>query len=200
MFGAEAYTATEGGAAARVSIHLSEPVDVEPLDVRLQLRYGGGATDADRRIPIPTVVRFAVGEQTKTIMVTATDDSDDDDGESVSLSFVNAPNDRLTTGNGPSTNDGGAGRQRRARGGGGVVRGGDLHGHGRRRRCDGARATGQGARARGDGAADGGEHLGGTTPADYSVQANVAFGTNETSKTFTRDRDGRRCNPTAARA
>ena len=121
-FGAEAYTAREGGPAARVSIHLSEPVDVEPLDVRLQLRYGGDATAADHG-SIPTVVRFAVGERTKTIMVTATDDSDDDDGESVSLSFVNAPNDRLIAGN--------------------------------------------------------------ATTSDYSVQANVTFGPNETSKTVT---------------
>ena len=96
LFGAESYTATEGGAAARVSIHLSEPVEIEPLDVRLQLRHGGGATAGD--YSVPTVVKFAVGEQTKTIMVTATDDSDDDDGESVTLSFVEDPNDRVVTG------------------------------------------------------------------------------------------------------
>ena len=50
--------------------------------------------------------------------------------------------------------DGGAGRQRRAQAGDGVVRGGDLHGERRRRRRDGARGTGRGARPLGDGAAD----------------------------------------------
>ena len=101
-FGAEADTAAEGGAAARVSIHLNDLVVVEPLDVRLLLEYGGGATTKDDHGPIPTVVTFAVGEQTKTIAVTATDDTVDD-GESVSLSFVNDPNHRVSTGNGPAT-------------------------------------------------------------------------------------------------
>ena len=77
-------------AAARVSIQLNEPVEVEPLDVRLLLEYGGGATDADHE-PIPTVVSFAVGERTKTITVTATDDTVDDDGESVSIGFGTLP-------------------------------------------------------------------------------------------------------------
>ena len=101
-FGAEAYTATEGAAAAMVSIHLDAPVEVEPLEVRLRLAYGGGATAADHG-SIPTVVPFAVGEQTQTITVAATDDAVDDDGESVSLSFVHDPDDRVTTGGGPVT-------------------------------------------------------------------------------------------------
>ena len=46
LFGAEAYTATEGGAPARVSIHLSEPVEIEPLVVRLVVTHVG-ATAAD---------------------------------------------------------------------------------------------------------------------------------------------------------
>ena len=45
LFGAEAYTATEGGAPARVTIHLNEPVEIEPLVVRLR----GGRTSAARR-------------------------------------------------------------------------------------------------------------------------------------------------------
>ena len=101
-FGAEAYTAAEGGAAARVSIHLDAPVEATPLDVRLTLRYGGGATAADHG-SIPAVVRFAVGERTKTITVTATDDSVDDDGESVALWFGNPPNGRVSIGDGPIT-------------------------------------------------------------------------------------------------
>ena len=101
-FGAEAYTAAEGGAAARVSIHLDAPVEATPLDVRLTLRYGGGATAADHG-SIPAVVRFAVGERTKTITVRATDDSVDDDGESVALWFGNPPNGRVSIGDGPIT-------------------------------------------------------------------------------------------------
>ena len=100
-FGASSYTAAEGGADARVSIHLSEKVDVEPLVVRLSAQPGGGATPGD--YSVPSSVTFAVGEQTKTIAVAAVDDTDDDDGESVTLSFVNAPNDRLITDNRPST-------------------------------------------------------------------------------------------------
>ena len=98
-FGAESYTATEGGADARVSIHLSEPVEIEPLVVRLSVQPGGGATSGD--YSVPSRVRFAVGEQTKTIRVAATNDTEDDDGESVTLSFVEDPNDRVVTGVGP---------------------------------------------------------------------------------------------------
>ena len=101
-FGAAEYTATEGGAPARVSIHLNEPVEIEPLEVRLSVQRGGGATGADYA-GIPARVTFDVGERTQTITVTATNDTDDDDGESVTLSLVNDPNDRVTTGNGPNS-------------------------------------------------------------------------------------------------
>ena len=100
-FGTDAYTATEGGAAAQVSIHLDAPVKLEPLDVGLVLRYGGGATAADHGT-IPAVVRFAIGERTKTITVAATNDSDDDDGESVTLSFVNVSGDRVNIAHQPT--------------------------------------------------------------------------------------------------
>ena len=100
-FGTDAYTATEGGAAALVSIHLDAPVKLEPLEVRLVLRYGGGATAADHG-SIPAVVRFAIGQQTKTITVAATNDSDDDDGESVTLSFVNVSGDRVNIAHQPT--------------------------------------------------------------------------------------------------
>ena len=101
LFGAEAYTATEGGAPARVSIHLSEPVEIEPLVVRLVVTHVG-ATAADYT-GIPKSVRFGVGEQTQTITVKATDDTDDDDGESVTLSFVNDPNGRVRVRTGPAS-------------------------------------------------------------------------------------------------
>ena len=183
LFGAESYTATEGGAAARVSIHLSEPVDVEPLDVRLSVQPGGGATTDD--YSVPTVVRFAVGEQTKTIMVTATDDSDDDDGESVTLSFVEDPNDRVVTGVGSGRttvaledNDGpaavevsfGAATYTATEGGADATVSVELD------KAPGRTVTVPLTQVR----------AGGATPADYSaIPANVAFGPNETSKTVT---------------
>ena len=135
-FGAAEYTATEGGAAAGVSIHLNEPVDIEPVEVRLQVEYGGGATEDDHE-SIPTVVRFAVGERTKTITVTATNDTDDDDGESVTLSLVYDPNNRVITGNGPNSATVGLEDNDGHERGDGVVRGGDLHGDRRRFRYDG---------------------------------------------------------------
>ena len=98
-FGAAEYTATEGGGGARVTIHLSAEVEIEPAEVRLQVEYGGDATEDDHG-SIPTVVTFLVGERTQTITVTATNDTDDDDGESVTLSFLNDPNGRVSTGNG----------------------------------------------------------------------------------------------------
>ena len=103
LFGAEAYTATEGGASAQVSIHLNEPVEIEPVEVRLLLEYRGGASEADHNSSLPRVVTIPVGKQTATITVTATDDTADDDGESVTLSFVNDPNGRVRVGNGPSS-------------------------------------------------------------------------------------------------
>ena len=102
LFGAEAYTATEGGADALVSIHLNEPVEIEPVEVRLRVERVGGAMEADYT-GIPKSVTFGVGDQTQTITVKATDDTDDDDGESVTLSFVNDPNGRVSTGNGPNS-------------------------------------------------------------------------------------------------
>ena len=183
-FGAEEYTATEGGAAAGVSIHLSAEVIVEPAEVRLQREYGGGATEDDHE-SIPTVVTFAVGDRTKTITVTATDDTDDDDGESVTLSFVNDPNDGVSTGNGPNSatvaledNDGaervtvsfGAVTYTATEGGSGATVSLELDA------APGRSLTVPLTKA----------HLGGTTPADYSgIPGSVAFTANQTATTFT---------------
>ena len=180
-FGAEAYTATEGGGAAGVSIHLSEPVDLEPLEVGLLLEYGGGATAADHG-SIPEVVTFAVGEQTKTITVTATDDTDDDDGESVSLSFVNDPNDRVTTGGAATLalvdNDGpaqvmvsfGAATYTATEGGAAAT----------------VRVELDAAPGRAVTVPLPPVHVGGATAADYSgLPASVTFGANQTAQTFT---------------
>ena len=182
LFGAEAYTATEGGAPARVSIHLNEPVDIEPLVVRLVVTHVG-ATAADYT-GIPKSVRFGVGEQTQTITVKATDDTDDDDGESVTLSFVNDPNGRVRVRTGPASatvaladNDG----PRRVTVSFGAVTYTATEG--------GADAT---VRVELD-AAPGRSvtvpltkaHLGNATAADYSgIPMNVTFAANQTSRTF----------------
>ena len=182
-FGAEAYTAAEGGAAATVSIHLDAPVEVEPLEVRLRLAYGGGATAEDHG-SIPTVVPFAVGEQTQTITVAATDDAVDDDGESVSLSFVHDPNDRVTTGGGPVTatvaledDDGlapvtvsfGAATYTATEGGDAATVGVEL---------DAAPGRAVTVPLTTD-------HAGGATSADYSgIPATVTFGADQTAQTF----------------
>ena len=181
-FGAESYTATEGGAPARVSIHLSEPVEIEPLVVRLVVTHVG-ATAADYT-GIPKSVRFEVGEQTQTITVKATDDTDDDDGESVTLSFVNDPNGRVRVRTGPASatvaladNDG----PRRVTVSFGAVTYTATEG--------GADAT---VRVELD-AAPGRSvtvpltkaHLGNATAADYSgIPMNVTFAANQTSRTF----------------
>ena len=182
LFGAESYTATEGGAPARVSIHLSEPVEIEPLVVRLVVTHLG-ATAADYT-GIPKSVRFGVGEQTQTITVKATDDTDDDDGESVTLSFVNDPNGRVRVRTGPASatvaladNDG----PRRVTVSFGAVTYTATEG--------GADAT---VRVELD-AAPGRSvtvpltkaHLGNATAADYSgIPMNVTFAANQTSRTF----------------
>ena len=183
-FGAEAYTAAEGGAAARVSIHLDAPVEIAPLDVRLVLRYGGGATAADHR-SIPAVVTFALGERTKTITVTATDDAADDDGESVALWFGNPPNGRVSIGDGPITatvaledNDGaepvtvafGAATYTATEGGSDATVRVELD------TAPGRSVTVPLTKANG----------GGATAADYSgIPETVTFGASQTARTFT---------------
>ena len=182
LFGAEAYTATEGGAPARVSIHLSEPVEIEPLVVRLVVTHVG-ATAADYT-GIPKSVRFGVGEQTQTITVKATDDTDDDDGESVTLSFVNDPNGRVRVRTGPASatvaladNDG----PRRVTVSFGAVTytategGADAPVRVELDAAPGRSVTVPLTKA----------HLGNATAADYSgIPMNVTFAANQTSRTF----------------
>ena len=186
-FGTDAYTATEGAAAAQVSVHLDAPVKLEPLDVGLELRYGGGATAADHG-SIPAVVRFAIGQRTKTITVAATNDGDDDDGESVTLSFVNVSNDRVnialqpvranTTTVSLADNDGpkpvtvsfGAATYTAREGGSGASVSVELDATPGRSVTVPLTTT----------------HRGGATGGDYSgVPSSVTFGSNETQQTFT---------------
>ena len=87
-FGGSVYSATEGGAAARVTVVL----DKDPhrrLTVPLTNTPGGGAVASDYRTP--TQVVFNAGETSKDITVTAINDRVDDDGESVELSFGDLP-------------------------------------------------------------------------------------------------------------
>ena len=87
-FGAAAYGATEGGAAAAVQIYL----DKDPhrrVTIPLTATPGGGAGPADYRAP--TQVVFNAGETSKDATVAAVDDSVDDDGESVQLAFGALP-------------------------------------------------------------------------------------------------------------
>ena len=182
LFGAEAYTATEGGAPARVSIHLSEPVEIEPAEVRLVVTHVG-ATEADYE-GIPESVTFAVGKQTMTFTVTATDDAVDDDGESVTLSFVNDPNGRVRVRSEPSSttvallDDDGAKRVEvsfgavtytATEGGSDATVSVELDA------APGRSVTVPLTKA----------HLGGTTPTDYSgIPTSVTFGASETAMTF----------------
>ena len=183
-FGAAEYTATEGGGGARVTIHLSAEVEIEPAEVRLQVEYGGGATEDDHG-SIPTVVTFLVGERTQTITVTATNDTDDDDGESVTLSFLNDPNGRVSTGNGPNSatvaladNDGaervtvsfGAATYTATEGGSDATVSVELDA------APGRSVTIPLTKA----------DIGGATQADYSgIPGSVTFGANQTAKTVT---------------
>ena len=134
---------------------------------------------------VPLSVTFAVGERTKTIEVVATDDGDDDDGESVSLSFVNAANDRLITANGSARttvalqdNDGAgkvevsfaAATYTATEGGSGATVRVELD------KAPGRSVTVPLAVT----------HLGGALPADYSgIPSTVTFGANQTEMSFT---------------
>ena len=98
-FGAETYTATEGGGAASVTVNLSAPAQGD-LAIPLTLASVGGASFEDYS-GVPLKVRFARGESASTFDVVASDDSDDDEGEQVVLGFGALPNG--ATANDPAT-------------------------------------------------------------------------------------------------
>ncbi len=94
-FGASSHTATEGGAAATVTVELSADPERTvriPIGVTLQ----GGAT-ADDYSGVPAALTFNSGDTSRQFAVTATDDTVDDDGESLRLSFGSLPY-RVTAG------------------------------------------------------------------------------------------------------
>ena len=142
-FGASSYTATEGGAAATVTVALSEAVGSSTI-IPLTPTNRGGATNADYT-GVPPNVTFGAAQTSTTFTVTAVDDSDNDRGESVRIGFGTAA---AGCGSRQSRDrDRGAGGRRRLATADGVVRGGDVHGGGGRRRGDGDGRGGPGGSA-----------------------------------------------------
>ena len=84
-FGASSYTATEGGAAATVTVALSEAVG-SSTSIPLTPTNRGGATDADYT-GVPPNVTFGAAQTSTTFTVMAVDDADNDRGESVRIGF-----------------------------------------------------------------------------------------------------------------
>ena len=85
-FGAAAYTVTEG-ATVDVAVTLSRPLG-EAVTVPIQARTGAGAGTAPAgaySLPTTSSVTFAAGETSKTITVTAPDNSDDAAAETQTL-------------------------------------------------------------------------------------------------------------------
>ena len=89
-YGAASYTATEGGAAAQVTVSLSDDPQ-RAVVIPLTARNGNGATDDDYS-GVPAQVTFASGQTARTFTVTATSDVDEDAGETVTLGFGELPN------------------------------------------------------------------------------------------------------------
>ncbi len=88
-FGASSYNATEGGTAASVVVELSADPE-RTVAIPITKSNQGGASNDDYS-GVPSSVTFTSGETSKTLTVTATDDSDEDDGESVDLGFGTLP-------------------------------------------------------------------------------------------------------------
>ncbi len=88
-WGAAAYTATEGGAAAEVTVSLSDDPR-RTVVIPLTARNGNGASDADYT-GVPAQVTFAGGRTAYTFTVTAVGDVDEDAGETVTLGFGELP-------------------------------------------------------------------------------------------------------------
>ena len=84
-FGAEHYTASEGGGGVAVPVRLTPPAQ-EQVAVTVTLTAGAGTEAADYAPAGPQRLTFAVGESEKTLAVTALEDDDSAD-ETVELSF-----------------------------------------------------------------------------------------------------------------
>ena len=88
-FSAAAFTVSEAGTAAVVSVQLSADPD-RAVVISLTITPANGAADADYSVSA-TSLTFARGETEKSFTVTATDDRDDDDDERVNLLFGELP-------------------------------------------------------------------------------------------------------------
>ena len=88
-YGAAAYSVTEGGSAATVTVELSADPE-RTITIPISVTHNGGATSADYS-GAPSSVTFTSGDTSESFAVTATDDSVDDDGESLTLDFGSLP-------------------------------------------------------------------------------------------------------------
>ena len=89
QFGADSYTATEGGTAATVEVTLSADPG-RTVIVQLDATEAGGATPADYTL-LPASLTFGPGQKSATFTVAAVDDGIDDDDESITVRFVGLP-------------------------------------------------------------------------------------------------------------
>ena len=93
-YSAAAYTATEGGTSATVTVNLSEepekPVTIPIVSAAQNGATAQGVTGADYS-GIPANVTIASGSTSAAFTVMAADDAIDDDGEGVSLTFGELP-------------------------------------------------------------------------------------------------------------
>ena len=88
-FGAAAYTATEGGTDALVTVTLSG-MPLRQLEIGVTATNQGATANADYS-GVPVTLTFGASETSQTFTVTAEDDTEDDDGESVQLGFDTLP-------------------------------------------------------------------------------------------------------------
>ena len=88
-FAATSLTASEGGAAASVTITLDR-APPRAVTVPVVVALGDGATAADYALSAPDAA-FAPGETEKSLTLAAVDDDEDDDGETVTVSFGALP-------------------------------------------------------------------------------------------------------------
>ena len=90
-FDADAYAATEGGAAALVTVTLSR-APTAAVAIPLTVAGVGGAATGDYSLtPANATLAFGTSETSRTLTVTAIDDADNDDGESLTIGFGNLP-------------------------------------------------------------------------------------------------------------
>ena len=88
-FVVEALTISEDGTSATVTVELNPDPD-RSVTIPIVVALGDGASVDDYTLSA-TGLAFARGETSKSLTVTATDDSEDDDGESLELSFWTLP-------------------------------------------------------------------------------------------------------------